>query len=126
MPGNSIMGLTPHLAYLAKLSMESLEGLESIEDDGTRAREPNVRFIVYSAFEESYFEGLRPLRDPTRVPQEFRVVYEHLPTKTLVYESARPSDRQKPRSKARPKGRDQHLCHECVGDSLDYSAATRI
>lgn len=94
-PGDLIMGLKPHLAYLAKLNMESLDGVETIEDYVTRARERNVRFIVYSAFEESYFEGLRALRDPARVPQEFRVVYEHVPTKTLVYEIARPSDRQK-------------------------------
>ena len=94
--GDSIIGLKPHLAYLAKLNMESLEGLETIEDYVMRARERNVRFIAYSAFEESYFEGLRALRDPARMPQEFRVVYEHVPTKTLVYEIARPSDRQKP------------------------------
>lgn len=94
-PGDSIMGLKPHLAYLAKLNMESIEGLETIEDYVRRARERNVRFIAYSAFEESYSVGLRALRDPARVPQEFRVVYEHVPTKTLVYEIARPPDRQK-------------------------------
>ena len=76
--------------------MEPIEGLETIEDYVTRSRERNVRFVVYSAFEESYFEGLRALRDPARMPQEFRVIYEHVPTKTLVYEIARPSDRPKP------------------------------
>jgi hypothetical protein len=95
-PGDSIMSLKPHLAYLAKLNMEPIEGLETIEDYVTRARERNVRFIVYSALEESNSEGLRALHDPARMPQEFRVVYEHAPTKTLVYEIAPPSDRHKP------------------------------
>lgn len=97
MSGDSIIGLKPHLAYLAKLNMEPLEGLKTIDDYVRRARERNVRFIVYSALEESYFEGLRALRDPARMPEGFQVVYEHVPTKTLVYEITRPADRQKPR-----------------------------
>ncbi len=99
-PGDSIMSLKPHLAYLAKLNMEPIEGLETIKDYATRARERHIRFIVYSAMEESHIAGLQALRDPSLMPPEFRVVYEHVPTRTLIYEFARPADHQMPRTKA--------------------------
>ncbi|NOS78164.1 MAG: hypothetical protein HOP35_09475 [Nitrospira sp.] len=94
--GDAIMGYKPHLAYLAKLSIVAIEGPDTIEEYLQRAKENNVRFIVYSEFEERYWKGLHALRDPALMPKEFRVVYEHIPSKTFVYEIARPSDRQKP------------------------------
>jgi hypothetical protein len=91
-PGDAIMCYKPHLAYLAKLNMVSIEGPNTIEKYLQRARERNVRFIVYSEFEEEFWEGLRALRDPALMPKEFQVVYEHIPTKTFIYEITQTSD----------------------------------
>lgn len=83
---DAIMGYKPHLAYLAKLHEVSIVGPDTIEKYLQRARERNVHYIVYSEFEEQYWKGLHALRDPALMPKEFRVVYEHIPTKTFVYE----------------------------------------
>ncbi len=91
-PGDAIMCLKPHLAYLAKLKIVFIEGPDTIEKYLQRARERNVRFIVYSEFEEQYWGGMHALHDPALMPKEFRVVYEHVPTKTVVYEITLTSD----------------------------------
>ena len=90
--GDAIMCYYPHLAYLAKLNYVSIKEPHTIEEYLQRARERNVRFIAYSKIEEEHWEGLRALRDPALMPKDFRVVYEHIPTKTLVYEITQTSD----------------------------------
>lgn len=71
---------------MANLKVVDSDELDSIERYVQHARENNVRYMVYSELEEQYCGGLHALRDRALMPQEFRVVYEHLPTKTLIYE----------------------------------------
>lgn len=92
LPGDGIMGYKPDLAYLANLKAVSIDGLDSVEEYVERARRNHVRYIVYSEFEEQYMAGLHVLRDPALMPDDFRVIYEHTPTKTLVYEVTRAAD----------------------------------
>ena len=87
-----IMAIEPHIAYLTNLRGVDASVADTLEDYVAKAKEREVRYIVYSEHEEQYWSGLKALSDPGRMPKEFRLIYEHGPTKTLVYEIQRMSD----------------------------------
>ena len=57
-----------------------------------------IRFLVYSKHEEDYWPDLRELGEPDRLPKTFRVIYEHKPTGTIVYEIERAAAAPEPPS----------------------------
>jgi hypothetical protein len=75
----------PHLAYLSGLR-EEFPLLETPNEYLTKAREIGARYIVYSKREELYWPGLRSFGHPDTLPADFKLIYRHEPTGTLIYE----------------------------------------
>jgi hypothetical protein len=84
-PGEPIIVRKPHLAYLAGLKWV-FPHLNTAEDYLAKAREIGARHIVYSDFETIFWPALKSLRDPKALPDAFKLIYRHEPTRTLVYE----------------------------------------
>ena len=84
-PGERIIVRKSNLAYLAGL--KRVFPLASSSEDYLRAaREIGARYIVYSDYEASLWPGLRSLRSPDAIPDGFKLIYRHDPTRTFVYE----------------------------------------
>ena len=91
-PNDVIMAIKPHIGYLTNLKVVSAAVADSGDLYDQKMREQKVRYIVYSSHEAKYWEGLKALSDPAHVPKSFRLIYEHGPTDTLVYEIQKSSD----------------------------------
>jgi len=91
-PDDVIMAIKPHIGYLTNLKVVSAAVADSGDLYDQKMREQKVRYIVYSGDEAKYWEGLKALSDPAHVPKSFRLIYEHGPTETLVYEIQKSSD----------------------------------
>lgn len=91
-PDDVIMAIKPHIGYLTNLKVVSAAVADSEDLYDQKTREQKVRYIVYSGHEAKYWEGLKALSDPAHVPKSFRLIYEHGPTETLVYEIQNSSD----------------------------------
>lgn len=81
-----IMAIEPHLPYLAGLEFKSAAVATSLDAYIDVLAAKGIRFLVYSKHEEDYWPDLRVLREPDRLPNSFRVIYEHKPSTTIVYE----------------------------------------
>ncbi|ELR97343.1 glycosyltransferase family 39 protein [Gloeocapsa sp. PCC 73106] len=75
----------PHLAYLADLS-PVFPLAKSAEAYLIAAREIGADYLVYSDYEATLWPGLKALSQPEKLASEFKLIYEHQPTKTLIYE----------------------------------------
>lgn len=75
----------PHLAYLAGLEA-AFPLAETADEYLVKAREIGARYIVYSDSEASQWPGLKSLSNPDALPKDFKLIYLHEPTRTLVYE----------------------------------------
>ncbi len=84
-PHQTIIVRKPHLAYLAKLNP-----IFPLANTATEylvvARTNNAKYIVYSDYEATLWEGLKSLANPQQLPQEFRLIYRHMPSNTLIYQ----------------------------------------
>lgn len=86
--GDRIMAVEPHLAHLTGLNVTSGAVADSLDQYLATVAAEGIRFLVYSKHEEDYWPGLRVLSEPDRLPQAYRVIYEHGPSRTIVYEIA--------------------------------------
>jgi 4-amino-4-deoxy-L-arabinose transferase-like glycosyltransferase len=84
-PQDLIIARKPHLAYLAGLT-NIFPLAKEATDFLAAAREHHARYIVYSDAEASSWQGLESLKDPSALPDHFKLIYRHEPTHTLVYE----------------------------------------
>lgn len=84
-PNDMIVVRKPHLAYLAGLK-GAFPLVETKDEFLWKSREIGARYVAYSDYEASLWPGLRSLRDPETVPWGLRLIYEHKPTHTLIYE----------------------------------------
>lgn len=83
----TIITRKPHLAYLAKL--KGVFPLAKTADEYlVKARDIKARYIVYSDYEASLWSGLKSLSAPKALSQDFKLIYRHKPTNTLIYEIA--------------------------------------
>lgn len=84
-PGELIIVRKSHLAYLAGLTR--VFPLENTAEDYLKtARAIGARYIVYSDFEASLWPGLKSLRNAHAMPDGFKLIYTHKPSRTLIYE----------------------------------------
>jgi hypothetical protein len=84
-PDDSIIVRKGHLAYWAGLKQVFPLG-ETPEDFLAKAKEIDARYVVYSDYEASLWPGLGCLNDPDGLPDAFKLIYRHEPTRTLIYE----------------------------------------
>jgi 4-amino-4-deoxy-L-arabinose transferase-like glycosyltransferase len=84
-PHQTIVVRKPHLAYLAKLNPVFPLANTATEYLAV-ARTNNAKYIVYSDYEATLWEGLKSLANPQQLPQEFRLIYRHIPSNTLIYQ----------------------------------------
>ncbi len=84
-PGEPIIVRKSHLAYLAGLT-RVFPLANTSEEYLAQAREVGARYIVYSEFEAFLWSGLKSLRNPDAMPDGFKLIYTHNPTRTLIYE----------------------------------------
>jgi hypothetical protein len=87
--GDLIMAVEPHLAHLTGLKVTTGAVADSLDQYLATVTAEGVRFLVYSKHEEDYWPGLRALSEPDRLPKAYRVIYEHGPSRTIVYEIER-------------------------------------
>jgi hypothetical protein len=88
--GDRIMAVEPHLSYLTGLEFRSGAVATSLDRYIEILTAEDIRFLVYSKHEEDYWPGLSVLSEPDRLPKTFRMIYEHKPSGTIVYEIERP------------------------------------
>ena len=84
-PNEIIIIRKPHLAYLANLQAEfplAMNANEYLD----KAKQLNARYIVYSDYEASLWQGLKSLSNPKALPNKFKLIYTHPSTNTLIYE----------------------------------------
>ena len=96
--GDRIMAIEPHLSYLTGLEFKSAAVANSLERYIEIVTAEGIRFLVYGKHEEDYWPDLRELGEPDRLPKTFRVIYEHKPTGTIVYEIERAAAAPEPSS----------------------------
>lgn len=75
----------PHLAYLSNIRRKFIfeytpEGF--LEE----AKYLHARYIVYSDLEATTWSGLSVLSNPDSLPKDFKLIYQHKPSHTLIYE----------------------------------------
>lgn len=75
----------PHLAYFTGIR-RVFPPAKTADDYWSAAQDIGVRYIVYSKFEASLWPGLRSLSNPDTLPDAFKLIYQHEPTETRVYE----------------------------------------
>ncbi len=80
-----IMAVEPHIGYLTGLKVVAAQVADSWEGYAEKARDGGVRYIIYSDHEQTYWNGLRGLRDATHAPPPFQLIYEHKSSGTLIY-----------------------------------------
>ncbi|MGH7719732.1 MAG: ArnT family glycosyltransferase, partial [Gemmatimonadaceae bacterium] len=80
----------PHLTYTAGMRRSELRATTP-EEYAEKARAEGSRYIYYSEWEERIYPGIRVLSDPSNLPGDFRLIWRHDPSKTLVYEIVSPS-----------------------------------
>ena len=91
-PDDIVIALKGHYAYLAGLeqafpvAQTPDDYLESADGYLMTAVSIGARYIIYSDYEASRWPGLKSLSDPDAVPSGYRLIYQHKPTNTLIYE----------------------------------------
>jgi hypothetical protein len=85
-PDDIIIALKGHYSYHSGLNSAYFPAAETVDDFIGEARKVGARYIIYSDLEASQWPGLRSLSDPSALPDDFRLVYCHEPTNTLIYE----------------------------------------
>jgi Dolichyl-phosphate-mannose-protein mannosyltransferase len=84
-PNEIIIIRKPHLAYLANLKAEFPLAITANEYLN-KAKQIDARYIAYSDYEASLWQGLKSLSNPKALPNKFKLIYTHSPTNTLIYE----------------------------------------
>ncbi|BCA55530.1 hypothetical protein W02_26700 [Nitrospira sp. KM1] len=84
--GDRIMAIEPHLAHLTGLEVTSAMVADSLDQYLATVAGEHIRFLVYSEHEEDYWPGLHSLSQPNQLPKGYRVIYQHGPSRTIVYE----------------------------------------
>ncbi len=84
LPHETIIIRKPHLAYLAHLKAE-FPLAQTAEDYLAKAQEINAKYIAYSDYEAQLWLGLKSLSNPQLLPFNFKLIYHHLLTHTLIY-----------------------------------------
>ena len=75
----------PHLGYLTGLEATFVIATD-VDEWLASARRIGARYIVYSDYAAKLWPGLTSLRDPDKLPGDFKLIYHHEPTRTLIYE----------------------------------------
>lgn len=89
-----IFALKPHYQYLTGLksafpvAQNPREYLETADEYLEKAQKIGARYIIYSDYEAKIWPGLKSLADPKALPHNFKLIYHHKPTNTLIYEVA--------------------------------------
>ncbi len=74
----------PHLAYLSNLKPE-FPLANTAKEYLAKAKQINASYITYSDYEASLWKGLESLRNPKTLPSQFKLIYTHSSTNTLIY-----------------------------------------
>jgi hypothetical protein len=87
-PDDRIFTYRPHIAFLSGLrcSFPLAPPPQTANEYLVKAREAGVRYVVYSQSDASLVPGLESLSKPDAITNDFKLVYRHAPTLTLVYE----------------------------------------
>lgn len=74
----------PHLAYLSNLKPE-FPLASTAKEYLDKAKQINASYIAYSTYEASLWKGLESLSNPKTLPSQFKLIYTHPSTNTLIY-----------------------------------------
>lgn len=74
----------PHLAYLSNLKAE-FPLASTAKEYLDEAKQINASYIAYSDYEASLWQGLESLSNPKILPDQFKLIYTHSLTNTLIY-----------------------------------------
>jgi hypothetical protein len=85
LPHEIIVVRKPHLAYLSGLK-GAFPLAKNANEYLVKAREIKARYIVYSDYEASLWPGLKSLSNPQGLPPAFKLIYQHQPTNTSIYD----------------------------------------
>ena len=80
-----IVSRKPHLPYLAGLG-QVFPLADTPDEYLLQSRRVGARYIVYSDRDAGLWPGLRDFGNPDALPNDFKLIYRHEPTNTLVYE----------------------------------------
>jgi hypothetical protein len=80
-----IIARKPHLGYLTGLK-RTFPLVDSADHYLLEARRMGARYIVYSDEEASRWPGLKSLKHPALLSGDFKIIYRHEKSRTLVYE----------------------------------------
>jgi 4-amino-4-deoxy-L-arabinose transferase-like glycosyltransferase len=85
LPQHTIIVRKPHLAYLAELT-PAFPLVNTAEEYLKAAKEIDAKYIVYSDYEATLWQGLKSISNPQTLPREFQLVDRHSPSNTLIYQ----------------------------------------
>ncbi|MGL4483434.1 MAG: hypothetical protein ACRCUS_00635, partial [Anaerovoracaceae bacterium] len=74
----------PHLAYLSNLKPE-FPLASTAKEYLDKAKQINASYIAYSDYEANLWKGLESLSNPKPLPSQFKLIYTHSLTNTLIY-----------------------------------------
>jgi 4-amino-4-deoxy-L-arabinose transferase-like glycosyltransferase len=83
-PNEIIITRKPHLAYLAGLN-RYFPLAKNAEEYLVKAREHKASYLVYSDYEASIWPGLKSFKNPQTVSPNFKLIYQHQSSQTLIY-----------------------------------------
>ncbi len=84
-PNEKIISRKPHLAYLSGLE-RIFPLVNTPEEYLFEAKLSKARFIIYSEVEAEIWPALKTFAEPQNLPKEFRLIYKHEHSNTLLYE----------------------------------------
>ena len=84
-PNEIIIARKPHLSYLSGLKGAFPE-LHTSDEYLEKAREMGARYLLYAEREAALWAPLNSFSDPNAIPEDFELIYRHVPTNSLLYE----------------------------------------